>query len=316
MIKFFKQSYLWQLIAIVLLVVALWIPAFLSHDTSESLFGSSYLAMTIFTFVVFGTSVFFFNSMMSVNQLVTRNSSIGAFIFVLCLSCIRIQNDFYPFLLACPIIMMTIQTIYLIYLIEKPEAYLMNAGFFIALASMFYFPSIILIIWVLFAMIIMNIKGWKRYLIPILGFIFPYFILFVYFYFNHTLIENIKEYALIFSSLGFERLGIKASEYIALVLVFVFMGLSLLMLKSGKADNSVATRKKIGVTLWLFVFGFVMLFMQKPVMCNGLIFIVLAIFVSMALCYIKKSKIIDIVLIVLMLAIIANQYLPLFGIKI
>ena len=88
------------------------------------------------------------------------------------------------------------------------------------------------------------------------------------------------------------------------------------MLKSEKADNSVATRKKVGVTLWLFVFGFVMLFMQKPVMCNGLIFIVLAIFVSMALCYIKKSKIIDILLILLMIAIVVNQYLPMLGIVI
>ena len=316
MLKFFKHSYIAQLVVIVLLVVALWIPAFLSHDASEDIFDSSGLAMTIFTFVVFGTSVFFFNSMLSVNQLVTRNSSIGAFVFVLCMSCIRIQSDFYPFLLACPIIMMTIQTIYLIYLVEKPEAYLMNAGFFIALASMFYFPSIILIIWVLFAMIIMNIKGWKRFLIPILGFFFPYFILFVYFYFNHTLIESFEEYALIFNGLGFEKLGIKTSEYVALALVFVFLGLSLLMLKSEKADNSVATRKKVGVTLWLFVFGFVMLFMQKPVMCNGLIFIVLAIFVSMALCYIKKSKIIDILLILLMIAIVVNQYLPLLGIVI
>ncbi|MBR6438764.1 MAG: hypothetical protein IKS65_06255, partial [Bacteroidales bacterium] len=101
-----------------------------------------------------------------------------------------------------------------------------------------------------------------------------------------------------------------------LVLVFVFMALSLMMIKSGNADNSVGTRKKVNVTLWLFVFSFMMLFMQKPVVCNGLIFMVLAIFVSMALCYVKKSRIIDIVLIVLMLAIIVNQYLPLFGIVI
>ena len=58
-----------------------------------------------------------------------------------------------------------------------------------------------------------------------------------------------------------------------------------------------------------------MLFMQKPVMCNGLIFMVLAVFVSMVLCYVKKTKIIDIVIVVMMFVIIANQYLPLFGIK-
>ena len=315
MLKFFKHSYIAQLVVIVLLCVALWIPVFVSHNFSGGVFDISSLAMTLFVFVLFGASVLFFNSMLSVNQLVTRNSSIGAFVFVLCMSTVPIQNEFYPFLIACPIIMIVVQTIYLIYQVEKPEPYLMNAGFFLALASMFYFPSVILIIWVLLAMVIMNIKDVKHYLIPILGFAFPYFILFVFYYFKGTLIENVKAYSLKFSEIGFEKLGITTSGMVVLILIFVFLCLSLVVIRSGNADNSVSTRKKVNATLWLFVFSFVMLFMQKPVMCNGLIFMTLAIFISMALCYIRKSKLIDILLVLIMFAVLANQYLPLFGIK-
>ena len=57
-----------------------------------------------------------------------------------------------------------------------------------------------------------------------------------------------------------------------------------------------------------------MLFIQRPVMYNGLMFMVIAVFISMALCYLKKTKIVDIFIVVLMVAIIVNQYLPLFGI--
>ena len=309
MLKFFKHSYIAQLIVIVLLFVALWIPVFITHDSSS-------LAMTILTFLVFGASVFFFNSMLTVNQLVTRNSSIGAFVLILCMSCVPIQDEFYEFMLASPFIMMAMQTIYLIYQVEKPEAYLMNAGFFVALASMIYLPSIILIIWVLLSILIMDIRGIRLSLIPILGFTLPYFILFVYFYFKGSLIEEYNEYALIFNELGFEKLGIGKLEMIVLVLVFILATLSIMRIRSGNADNSVSTRKKINVTLLLFVFSFLMLFMQKPAMCNGLIFMVLAVFISMALCYVKKSKLIDIVIVIMMLAVIANQYLPLFGIKI
>ena len=330
MLKFFKHSYRAQAVVIVLLITVLWIPVFISHVSEvavgspitplynlvATILGSSSLALTIFSFVVLGSCALFFNSMLSVNQLVTRNSSIGAFIFVLCMSCVPIQDEFYPFLLATPFIMMAMQTVFLIYQVEKPEPYLMNAGFFIALASMSYFPAILLIIWVLLSMIIMDFREHKHFLIPILGFIFPYFILFVCFYFNHTLIDNFRDYSLAFNELGFEKLGISTLEMIALVLVFVFTGLSLMVIRSEKADNSVATRKKVNVTIWLFAFSFLMLFMQKPVVYNGLIFMVLAVFVSMALCYIKKSKIIDIVLVVMMIAIVVNQYLPLFGIKI
>ena len=135
-------------------------------------------------------------------------------------------------------------------------------------------------------------------------------------FFNHTLIEKYYDYLLAFNVFGFEKLGLTTMETLALILVFVFVGISLMMIKSGNADNSVVTRKKVNVTLWLFGFSFIMLFLQKPVVCNGLIYMTLAIFVSMALCYIKKTKIIDVVLFILMLAIIVNQYLPVFGISI
>lgn len=330
MIKFFRHSYIAQLIVIVLLLVVLWIPAFVTHlhDTAvgspttplynliAGLFDSSSSAITVLTFIVVGLSALFFNSMLSVNQLVTRNSSIGAFVFVLCMCCVQIQDEYYPFLIANTFIMMAMQTIYLIYQVDKPESYLMNAGLFVAIASMFYYPAILLIFWVLLSLIIMDIRELKHFLIPIIGFLLPYFIMLICVYFNHTLIENYNNYLVAFNDFGFEKLGLTTMGSVALVLVFVFMGLSLMMLKSGNADNSVGTRKKLNVTLWLFVFGFMMLFLQKPVVCNGLIYMVLAVVVSMALSCIKKLRIIDIALIVLMLAIIANQYLPLFGIQI
>lgn len=330
MLKFFRHSYIAQLVVITLLLVVLWIPAFVIqfHDTAVGLpttplynliagmFDSSNIAMTVLTFFVMGLCALFFNSMLSVNQLVTRNSSIGAFVFVLCMCCVQLRDEYYPFLLAGTFIMMAMQTIYLIYQVEKPESYLMNAGLFVALASMFYYPAILLIIWVLMSLVIMDIRELKHFIIPILGFLMPYFILLICVYFNHTLIENYHNYMVAFNDFGFEKLGLTTMETVALVLVFVFVGLSLMMIKSGNADNSVGTRKKVNVTLWLFAFGFMMLFIQKPVVCNGLIYMVLAVIVSMALSCIKKSKIIDIALIILMLAIIANQYLPLFGIQI
>lgn len=328
MLKFFKHSYIAQLVVIVLLVVTLWIPVFISqayemaigspttplYNIIASIFGNSSVAISILAFIVFISSVFFFNSMLSVNQLVTRNSSIGAFVFVLCMCCIPMQDEYYPFILASPFIMMTMQTIYLVYLVEKPEPYLMNAGFFIAIASMFYFPSIILIIWVLMAMMIMKIRGLRYYIIPILGLTIPYFLLFVYFYFSSTLLENAEAYSVAFSDLNFMKLHFKTSEIVVFVIDIVLFSLSLLIVKSRDADNSVSTRKKVGVTILLFAFSVVMLFLQKPVMCNGLIFLVIAVFVSIALCYVKKTKIVDILMVVMMIAIVVNQYLPLFGI--
>lgn len=330
MLKFFRHSYLAQLIAIVLLLVVLWIPAFVTqfrdtvvgtpttplYNLLAGLFDSSGSVMTVLVFIVFSLYVLFFNSMMSVNQLVTRNSSIGAFVMILCMCCVQIHDEYYPFLLANTFILMAMQTVYLIYQVEKPESYLLNAGLFVALASMFYYPAIILIIWVLLSLMIMNIRGLRLYLIPVVGFLMPYFIMLICVYFNHTLIDKYYDYLQAFDDFGFEKLGLTIMETVALILVVVFVGISLMIIRSGDADNSIGTRKKVSVTLLLFGFSFMMLFLQKPVVCNGLIFMVLAVFVSMSLCYVKKTKLFDIALIILMLAIIVNQYLPLFGITI
>ena len=329
MLKFFRYSYIAQLVVIILLTVALWVPVFVRqpdvvvvnnpttplYNVIANFFESSHTGFSLFVFATFIASVFFFNAMMSVNQLVTRNSSIGALMFVICLCCVPLQHEFYSFLIACPLIMMAMQTIYLIYLIDKPESYLMNAGLFIALASMVYLPSIILIIWVLLSMFVMNFRKFRHYLIPLVGFITPYFLLFAYFYFSRTIIENIGAYSLIFNELHLVKYGLDTMEIITLLIVGLILTWSIFKIRSENADHSVSTTKKVTVTILLFFFGLLMLFMQKPVLCNGLIFLVLSFFVSMALCYVKKSRIINIVIIVMIVAVLAIQYLPIFGIR-
>ena len=137
MLKFFRHSYIAQLVVIVLLIVVLWIPAFVTQfrDTAvgtpttplynliAGLFDSSSSAMTVLTLLVFSLCVLFFNSMLSVNQLVTRNSSIGALVFALCMCCVPIKDDYYPFLLASTFIMMAMQTIYLIYQVHLDKMF-------------------------------------------------------------------------------------------------------------------------------------------------------------------------------------------------
>ena len=140
--------------------------------------------------------------------------------------------------------------------------------------------------------------------------------LFVYFYFSRTLIESYNDYILEFNDLSFMKLEFKTSEIVVFLLDIVLFLASILVIKSGDADNSVSTRKKVVITMFLFGFSFMMLFLQKPLISNGLIFMVIAIFISMALSTIKKSKIVDIIMVVMLVAIIVNQYLPLFGIVI
>lgn len=330
MLKFFKNSYIAQAVVIVLLIAVLWIPAFLTQSNNQayeypttpmydfllSLMGNSNIAMTIFVMLLFGSCVFVFNSMMTVDNLVTRYSSIFSFIMVLCMCCVPINNEYYPFLLALPLMVMAQQTIFLIYNVEKPERYLMNTGIFIAVGSMFYIPAILMILWVLFALIVHGVRDMRLYIIPILGLVTPYFLMTAIIYISGNSFEFINDYTDAFTSISLTKLDITTMEKAVLLVMILLSALAILKIWSSNVNNLVSTRHRKRVTLVLFILSFLMLFMQNPVMSNGYFFMMVAILVSMALCYVKKSKIIDIVLVIMMLAVIAVQYLPLFGIVI
>ena len=89
---------------------------------------------------------------------------------------------------------------------------------------------------------------------------------------------------------------------------------SIITIWSRNASNLISVRKRKRVTMVLLCISVVMLFAQHPVMSNGMFFMMAAIFISMALCNVKRTKLVDALMVIMMLAVIANQYLPLFGI--
>lgn len=329
MLKFFKHGYIAQAVVIVLLIAVLWIPAFLTQSNDQtyeypttpmydfllSLMGNSNIVMTTVVMLLFGSCVFVFNSMMTVDNLVTRYSSIFSFMMVLCMCCVPITNEYYPFLIALPLMVMAQQTVFLIYNVEKPERYLMNTGIFIAVGSMFYIPAILMIIWVLFALIVHGARDMRLYIIPIVGLVTPYFLMTTIIYISGNSLEIINDYTDAFTSISLTKLDITTTEKVVLLVMILLSVLAILKIWSSNVNNLISTRRRKRITLVLFVLSFLMLFMQNPVMSNGYFFMMVAILMSMALCYVKKTKLIDVVLVVMMIAVIVNQYLPLLGIK-
>ena len=66
---------------------------------------------------------------------------------------------------------MAMHTLFLIYQTDNPENYMMNIGYFIAIASLFYYPSVFLMAWVLISFIILGFKEIRYLMIPIVGFL-------------------------------------------------------------------------------------------------------------------------------------------------
>lgn len=327
MLNFFKHSYISQQIVIVLMAILLWMPAFITksafvpgeyntplYNIIISIFDFSPLLLNVIAFAVYLFCIFLFNSVLSANRLVSKYSTVGALSFLLMMCSTPNLHTCYPFLFACPFIMMAMHTLFLIYQTENPENYMMNVGYFIAIASLFYYPSVFLMIWVLISLLILRFNNIRYLMIPITGFIIVNGLYIGLTYLFGDMNVLMSSYSYFFKNLNFSY-DLNKYDMILLIIFSVLFLISLLRVISSKSsDKGTNIRKRIGVAIVLTIFAALMFFIHSPSMNNSLIFMMFAFFYAILLSDIKKSWIANLVMVFVIILIIANQYIPLFSI--
>ena len=329
MLNFFKNSYISQQIVVVAIALLLWMPAFITksafvpsefqtplYNIIVSLLDFSPFLLNALTFLVYLLSVFLFNSMLSANRLVSKYSTTGAFSFVVMMCCSPELHSCYPFIFACPFILMAMHTLFLIYQTDAPENYMMNIGYFIGIASLFYYPSVFLIIWVLLSLLIFKFREVRLFLIPIMGFMLINALLLGISFMFGKYDRLIDSYSHFFRNIAFSVELTSVNKILLIISGVLFLVSVLRTVGSQGSDKGTNVRKRVGVSFLLAVFAVIIFFMQKPLMNNALIFMMFAMFYAMALSDIRKSKIANAIMVVFLILVIANQYLPLFGITI
>lgn len=209
---------------------------------------------------------------------------------------------------------MAMHTLFLIYQTDNPENYMMNIGYFVAIASLFYYPSVFLMIWVILSFFILGFREIRYLMIPVTGFLLinGLFIGLIFLFGNTELL--IDSYSKFFRNVKFFY-DLNQGDMILLIIFSVLFLISFLRTLSNRSsDKGSNVRKRVGVASVLTVFAIVMFFMHTPLMNNSLIFMMFAFFYAIVLSDLKKTKIANVVTIVVTLLILANQYLPLFGI--
>ena len=283
MLNFFKHSFLAQHLVIVMMALILWMPAFITksafipgenitplYNVIISIFDFSPFILNTLAFAVYLVCIFLFNSVLSANRLVTKNNTVGSLTFGLMMCFAPQLHSCYPFIFACPFILMAMHTLFLIYQTDNPENYMMNIGYFIAIASLFYYPSVFLI----------------------------------------------ASYSYFFRNMKFFY-DLNGSNEILFIIFCVLFLITFLRTISNKAsDKGSNIRKRVGVAIALTFFSLFMFFIHTPLLNNSLIFMMFAFFYAITLSDIKKTRLANLVTIIVTLLILVNQYLPLFGITI
>jgi hypothetical protein len=107
-----------------------------------------------------------------------------------------------------------------------------------------------------------------------------------------------------------------SNEILFIIFCVLFLITFLRTISNKASDKGSNIRKRVGVAIALTFFSLFMFFIHTPLLNNSLIFMMFAFFYAITLSDIKKTRLANLVTIVVTLLILVNQYLPLFGITI
>ncbi len=322
MIKFFRQSYAIQYVVIALMAIALWIPAFLSgqaitglespvtplFNLVNRLLGFSVIAQYAFAFLLIVLEALLFNAVLINNQITGKVGTMAAFVFVLLMSLTCTQTQFYPFALATLFIVLMLKAFFEVHLSPNPEMSLLNAGLLIALASMCYFPAILLVVWAIIVLPMARKGSFRLALIPLLGFLAVYFLYFVGVFLFGNLKTVGQEYLGYFVSF---HLTVAGFNYKIIILLSLLILSAVFLLFGGNKANlekSVAVRTKISMMVVMLVFAVFLLFIGGNPLMHGLLFLVLSVLFAYAFSYMGNTGWANLLLTLFLVLVFVNHY--------
>lgn len=322
MIKFFRQSYAIQYVVIALMAIALWVPAFLSgraitglespvtplYNLVNRLLSFSAIAQYAFAFLLIVLEALLFNAVLINNQITGKVGTMAAFVFVLLMSLTCTQTQFYPFALATLFIILMLKSFFEVHLSPKPEMSLLNAGLLIALASMCYFPAILLVVWSIIVLPMARKGSFRLALISLLGFLAVYFLYFVgVFLFGNFKVVG-QEYLGYFASF---HLTVAGFNYKIIILLSLLIVAAVILLFGGNKANlekSVAVRTKISMMVVMLVFAVFLLFIGGNPLMHGLFFLVLSVLFAYTFSYMGNTGWANLLLTLFLVLVFANHF--------
>lgn len=326
LVRIYKTGYIFHAISIIIFAILIWLPSILSQP--DLVVDSSIPPLYILYFFIIGTGSFvnliisllliivsglIINQIIIANEISGKTTMLGMFFFVL-LNISMVSNVVMnPFLWVSFFLLLMLKELFKLPKTETTIPIIFNASIYLGLASLFYYPSlvIILVIWV--SLMTFRINNWREYVIVPIGVLLPLFFTFTWYYYNDN---QELFFSTIRSSFYFDFTILRLAVF-DLVIVILLMGLiipSIVKLAGSMMDKSIVLRQKLAVTIWLYVVSFIIILLFEKHTNTGLLLsIPTTIILTKYSLGIKRLKWLDLYISLIFILIVVNHYKVLFN---
>jgi len=274
----------------------------------------SNLVQNLFASILSISEAVYFSRILTKHKIIPRGSSPAAYCFLFLSSLFTGFLYLSPALVANLFLLIALDKLFVIYHHEKMSSKIFDLGFVISLASLFYFPALAFVAFLIIGLATIRPVRINEYLVLFTGAVVPYFLTGVYLFWNDSLgdlFRNITLYKIHKSEFSF----INDVSILTLVLsVSAICGWAIHVVQINYFKTVVQIRNYFVVLFWFAVMGFLSVFLSSSLNVVHFIWLIIpaAAAISYAIPEIRRKWIGEIVHLVLLLLIIYFQYQTLF----
>lgn len=326
LIRFFKQSYLQQFLALFFIQLILWGKYLFSpqdtgifirihplYNLSLNLIDENPWVMTFIAFCLLALAAILINVIMIRNELAPNNSLIPALVFITLMSHAPSLLTLYPELIAIVFILLSIDRIMQCF--GESDILVINnilsASILISLASLSYLPAIIFILLIWISMFIFRQLSIRIWAISFIGLSLPYTYYIAYNYIFDKPQDIYITWLRFFIDIKPITIDYPDPTYVIWGLITVFAIIAIFHTLTHLNERNVNIRRKVMVIVWLFIISLpISLFGHADFLASqSFLFIPLAIFISGYMGTVKTKKWHELIFILYLVLILLNNHL-------
>ncbi|HSY76729.1 MAG TPA: DUF6427 family protein [Bacteroidia bacterium] len=212
---------------------------------------------TGFGIILLLTQAFVWNAFVNSNTLLKQSSNFPAFFFILLASCRPSLICLYPALFASLFLVLAMRRLAASYKKEKALSEVFDAGLFIGIASLFYIPLAVFIVFLWIAILTIRSLIWREWVAALIGFVLPFGFALAYHYLFYT--PELFWYDKLMMAINNYRKhwSFTWEEWLMLIAVVCVVIPSFWLFINKLSDNVVKAQKIWALMLWFVFFAMV-----------------------------------------------------------
>jgi hypothetical protein len=259
-------------------------------------------------FIIVLAETYWLTLILSQHELVLKNSSLSALVFLVLMSFLPGQLTLNPINISLGFMVLILYHLLISY--NKPEHLdrIFAAGFFTSIASLFYLPFLLWFFFVIISFLVFRAGNWRAWLAAVIGLITPFIYLAVWYFWYDELNVRAVEYP----------------EFFRHILVFpiqfhtdfwIFCGGTVMLALwgiyaySNGPEKTVEIRAKSNILLWTLVFTVISFTFTRSMAIYHLAFAMPAMTMVMTsmLTNLKKTRVAETILLIYFLSVLLNN---------